>query len=45
MIVIDGRGDLACGTSTNGLSHKVAGRVGDSPLPGSGCYVGEGIIV
>ena len=39
MIVIDANGDLACGTSTNGLGHKVAGRVGDSPIPGSGCYV------
>lgn len=37
--MVDEKGDLACGTSTNGLGHKVAGRVGDSPLAGAGCYV------
>ena len=30
---------MACGTSTNGANHKIAGRVGDSPIAGSGCYV------
>lgn len=39
MIVVDAAGNLACGTSTNGLAHKVAGRVGDTPLAGAGCYV------
>jgi isoaspartyl peptidase/L-asparaginase-like protein (Ntn-hydrolase superfamily) len=39
MVVLDARGDLACGVTTNGLGNKVPGRVGDSPLPGSGCYV------
>ncbi|GAB5034070.1 n-(beta-n-acetylglucosaminyl)-l-asparaginase [Nannochloropsis oceanica] len=39
MVVIDAQGDLACGVTTNGLGNKVPGRVGDSPLPGSGCYV------
>lgn len=39
MIVIDANHDMACGTSTNGLNHKVAGRTGDSPIPGAGCYV------
>lgn len=32
-------GSMACGTSTNGANHKVAGGVGDSPIPGAGCYV------
>jgi N4-(beta-N-acetylglucosaminyl)-L-asparaginase len=32
-------GTMACGTSTNGANHKIAGRIGDSPIPGSGCYV------
>lgn len=27
------------GTSTNGAKHKIAGRVGDSPIVGSGSYV------
>ncbi|KAI1293756.1 putative N(4)-(Beta-N-acetylglucosaminyl)-L-asparaginase [Halotydeus destructor] len=41
MVVIDREGRMAVGTSTNGLVHKVAGRVGDSPIPGSGSYVDQ----
>jgi len=36
MIVIDSNGIIAGGTSTNGSTHKIAGRVGDAPIPGSG---------
>lgn len=32
-------GHLAVGTSTSGLAFKIPGRVGDSPLVGSGLYV------
>ena len=39
MVTIDALGSMACGTSTNGANHKVAGRVGDSPITGAGCYV------
>jgi len=39
MIVVDEQGRIACGTSTNGLTHKLAGRVGDTPITGAGCYV------
>ncbi|XP_028316210.1 N(4)-(beta-N-acetylglucosaminyl)-L-asparaginase isoform X1 [Gouania willdenowi] len=39
MIVIDQNGHMAAGTSTNGLTHKVPGRVGDSPIIGAGAYV------
>ena len=39
MIAVDRKGDIAVGTSTNGLNHKIAGRVGDTPIPGSGGYV------
>ena len=39
MIALSMNGTMACGTSTNGASHKVRGRVGDSPIVGSGCYV------
>ncbi|XP_031564965.1 N(4)-(Beta-N-acetylglucosaminyl)-L-asparaginase-like isoform X2 [Actinia tenebrosa] len=39
MVVIDADGNMAGGTSTNGASHKVPGRVGDSPIPGAGAYV------
>ncbi|KAM4586476.1 N(4)-(beta-N-acetylglucosaminyl)-L-asparaginase [Fundulus diaphanus] len=38
MIAIDGDGNVAAGTSTNGLTHKVPGRVGDSPIIGAGAY-------
>ncbi len=31
-------GDMAGCTSTSGLSWKIPGRVGDSPLIGAGCY-------
>ncbi|XP_072041007.1 N(4)-(Beta-N-acetylglucosaminyl)-L-asparaginase-like [Amphiura filiformis] len=43
MIVIDEDGNVAGGTSTNGASHKVPGRVGDSPITGSGAYVDNDI--
>lgn len=39
MVVIDKSGVMAAGTSTNGASHKIAGRVGDGPIVGSGSYV------
>lgn len=39
LIVIDREGRMAAGTSTNGASHKVPGRVGDGPIAGSGSYV------
>ncbi|XP_060554336.1 N(4)-(Beta-N-acetylglucosaminyl)-L-asparaginase-like [Ruditapes philippinarum] len=39
MIVVDSKGNVAGGTSTNGLNHKVPGRVGDSPVAGAGSYV------
>ncbi|KAK5896704.1 hypothetical protein CesoFtcFv8_009840 [Champsocephalus esox] len=38
MIVLDQHGHLAAGTSTNGLNHKIPGRVGDSPIVGAGAY-------
>ncbi len=31
-------GDVACSTSTSGLSWKIPGRVGDSPIVGAGLY-------
>ena len=41
MIVIDKGGRIAVGTSTNGLDHKIPGRVGDTPVIGSGGYVDQ----
>eukprot|EP01126_Amoeba_proteus_P053569 TRINITY_DN6530_c0_g1_i10.p1 TRINITY_DN6530_c0_g1~~TRINITY_DN6530_c0_g1_i10.p1 ORF type:complete len:235 (-),score=55.54 TRINITY_DN6530_c0_g1_i10:174-878(-) len=43
MIVIDGNGSMAVGTSTNGATHKIVGRVGDSPIIGAGAYVDNDI--
>ncbi|MDP6893146.1 MAG: N(4)-(beta-N-acetylglucosaminyl)-L-asparaginase [Verrucomicrobiota bacterium] len=39
LIVLDNNGDIAGGCSTSGLSGKIPGRVGDSPIIGSGLYV------
>uniref|UniRef100_A0A915B0F0 N(4)-(beta-N-acetylglucosaminyl)-L-asparaginase n=1 Tax=Parascaris univalens TaxID=6257 RepID=A0A915B0F0_PARUN len=39
MITVDSNGNIAAGTSTNGATHKVPGRIGDSPIPGAGAYV------
>lgn len=39
MVAIDAKGSMAAGTSTNGASFKVPGRVGDGPIVGSGSYV------
>ncbi len=37
-VAIDADGNLVAGTSTGGTRHKLPGRVGDSPLVGSGGY-------
>lgn len=37
-VALDIRGGLAAATSTGGLSLKLAGRIGDSPIPGAGNY-------
>lgn len=39
MVAIASDGTMASGTSTNGASHKISGRVGDGPIVGSGSYV------
>lgn len=38
MIVRDGSGNVAAGTSTSGLWLKIPGRIGDTPIIGSGFY-------
>ncbi|KAK2891084.1 hypothetical protein Q8A67_013727 [Cirrhinus molitorella] len=38
MVVIGKNGQVAAATSTNGASHKIPGRVGDSPVAGAGAY-------
>ncbi len=39
MVSVDSKGQMASATSTSGLFMKKRGRVGDSPLSGSGFYV------
>ncbi|KAL0485866.1 glycosylasparaginase [Acrasis kona] len=43
MVTRDSQSNFACSTSTNGLSFRIPGRVGDAPIPGSGCYVENGV--
>ncbi|PTB65570.1 asparaginase-like protein [Trichoderma citrinoviride] len=38
LIALSPAGHLAACTTTNGASHKIPGRVGDGPIPGSGSY-------
>jgi N4-(beta-N-acetylglucosaminyl)-L-asparaginase len=38
-LAVDAAGNLAGVTTTSGLSYKVPGRVGDSPIIGAGLYV------
>lgn len=40
-VVFDTSGRIAAGTSTGGLSGKAPGRIGDSPLAGSGFYADD----
>jgi N4-(beta-N-acetylglucosaminyl)-L-asparaginase len=39
VLAVDVRGDVAGCTTTSGLSGKIAGRIGDSPIIGAGLYV------
>ncbi|PSR77181.1 nucleophile aminohydrolase [Coniella lustricola] len=43
MVAIHSDGTMAAGTSSNGATHKVPGRVGDGPIVGSGSYVDSDI--
>ena len=39
MLAIDHNGDISGACTTSGLSYKMAGRVGDSPIIGSGLFI------
>ena len=39
MLAIDNNGDISGACTTSGLSYKMAGRVGDSPIIGSGLFI------
>lgn len=41
-VALDSQGHLAAGTSTGGMTNKMAGRVGDSPIIGAGTYAEDG---
>jgi len=41
VIVSDGKGHFAAACSTGGISYMIKGRVGDTPIIGSGLWVGE----
>jgi N4-(beta-N-acetylglucosaminyl)-L-asparaginase len=38
-MAVDAKGDISATTTTSGLSWKIPGRVGDSPIIGAGLYV------
>jgi N4-(beta-N-acetylglucosaminyl)-L-asparaginase len=40
---IDRKGSVSCVTTTSGLSFKIPGRVGDSPILGAGLYVDNAV--
>jgi beta-aspartyl-peptidase (threonine type) len=42
-VALDTRGHLAAGTSTGGITGKLWGRVGDSPIIGAGTYAVDGV--
>ena len=37
-VAIDGDGNLAAASSTGGMTNKMPGRIGDTPIIGAGCY-------
>jgi len=41
-VALDREGNLAAGTSTGGLTDKMFGRIGDSPIVGAGTYARNG---
>lgn len=42
-VAMDVSGNVAAATSTGGLSAQLAGRIGDSPMPGCGYYAENGV--
>jgi beta-aspartyl-peptidase (threonine type) len=40
-VALDQHGHVAAATSTGGMTNKQAGRVGDAPLIGAGCYADD----
>jgi beta-aspartyl-peptidase (threonine type) len=44
-VALDRRGGLAAATSTGGVAGQLAGRVGDSPVPGAGTWADANVAV
>lgn len=42
-VVVDKFGRVACATSTGGTTGKLPGRLGDTPIPGSGGYAKDSV--
>jgi L-asparaginase len=40
-VALDGDGVLCCATSTGGMTNKLSGRIGDTPMPGAGFWAEE----
>jgi N4-(beta-N-acetylglucosaminyl)-L-asparaginase len=40
---VNEKGEMSGGTTTSGLAWKLAGRVGDSPIIGAGCYTDQDV--
>ncbi len=43
-VALDKDGHISAGTSTGGMTNKRWGRIGDSPLPGSGTYANDATV-
>jgi len=43
MLAIDKNGDISGGCTTSGMAFKMAGRVGDSPIIGSGLFIDNNV--
>lgn len=43
-VALDACGHLAAATSTGGMTNKQAGRVGDTPIVGAGCYANDATV-
>ncbi|XP_072020392.1 uncharacterized protein [Amphiura filiformis] len=44
-VAVDIQGNLAVATSTGGVMNKMEGRVGDTGIPGAGCFADERVAV
>lgn len=40
-VALDSEGVICCATSTGGLTNKLTGRIGDTPVPGAGYWAEE----